>query len=151
MYRTYKIDFNLDNKEEHKVRIFVKDKLLSRISKNLMIEKNYLSDDEYAFLVDSCHYLLLGYNAERYKHRVSGVYYDAITFLKPIIYSESLFFLDQNERFGDIGIRLVDNFKKVIDECLHADYAQIIENIKKVNRFYQDEMVLEDYKEIICK
>lgn len=131
------------------IRLYIKYNSCEYKSNNLWITKTYLNDGEYAYLVDQSTYMLLCYNSESYQYRVSGVYFDALTFEKPIIYSNSLFFLDQSERFGEIGVIFKDSMKDVLQRCLSADYSQITQNVIKAKEYYSDKLVLEDYKEIL--
>ena len=114
-----------------------------------MIINEYLSDDDYSFLMNASTYNLLLYE-ESYQHRISGVYFDSLAFKKPIIFNSNTFFDDQELRFGMIGIRF-RNFDTLFNDLKKANYEAFLHSIAKATNYYSDANVLEDYNNIINK
>ncbi len=134
-------------KKDH-VKFFIKDRTREYHSEMLYFYNGYLNDAEYNYIFGSATYILLLYNAQIYKYRVSGVYFDALTFLKPIIYEPNLFFQDQAKRFNRIGIEYNESMKKVICSLEPLSYQNECNNIEKAHEFYSDQHILAEFKEV---
>ncbi len=134
---------------DHGIKIFIKRATSEYVSKNIMILNDYLTFDEYSYIFLKSNSIGIIYNPSEYVYRVSGVYFDALTFKKPVIYSKTLFFEDQVKRFGAIGSEYTQDMRKSIIDICNADYDELINNISKANNYYSDINVLSDLKGII--
>lgn len=142
-----KLDKNGYFKQKH-FRVFIKNKGIQYASDHLLITNEYLSDGEYTSAFKKTDYIFLPYDLS-YKYRASGVYFDALTFCKPIIYSNTLFFRDQVERFGEIGISLKTTIQETLDGYCRTKYEQHKANIEKARLYYSDDNYRNKIKNII--
>lgn len=120
------------------LKLFLKSKGLHYESNNLIIADTYLSESEYSFAFENSTYIFLPYDL-RYKYRASGVYFDALTFSKPILYSDTLFFRDQEKRFGEIGITIKQSMKDTFDLICPENIEKHKRNITYARQFYSDD------------
>lgn len=134
--------------KEKKFRVFIKNKGIQYESDNLLITNEYLSDGEYTNAFIMADYIFLPYNLS-YKYRASGVYFDALTFCKPIIYSNTLFFMNQIERFGELGISLKETVKETFDGYSLENFEIHKSNINKARLYYSDDNYRNRIKSII--
>lgn len=133
---------------DRNIKVYLKSKEATYKSQNLVVSGKYLSDREYSALFENSSFILLPYDTENYKYRISGVYYDALTFCKPIIYSNTVFFQDQNNRFGELGLPLKMTFKETLDAYDNTCYEKYVKNIEFARDEYSDSNVLRDIRKL---
>lgn len=133
---------------KNKIYVFIKSRQVHYYSSNLIIENIYLSDGEYSFVLSAAKFILLPYDLS-YTYRASGVYFDALTFCKPVVYSEALFFRDQKDRFGEIGIAIKESMKATLECLLNDEYQVYKNNINMARHFYCDESFRMNLKKLI--
>lgn len=131
------------------VFFFLKYKKKKYHSKNLWLSGDYLSDDDYSCLFENADFIYLPYDVSSYNYRVSGVYFDAITFVKPIIYFPIMFFIDQEKRFGDIGVRIDNTLKETIDKCTKERSIHCKNSIENARIYYSNENLLKEVNTIV--
>ncbi len=134
---------------EKKIKIFVKNKKYAAPTDNVLLWHRYLNDDEYSYIFEHCHYVGIIYNPSDYVYRSSGIFFDAATFKKPIIYCKTLFFDDKVERFGDIGLEYSDSLKACLDNISQARYGIEEKHMESVYGYYSDINVLGDLNNMI--
>lgn len=134
---------------KHRIKIFIKAKAVRYKSNYIYCFNEYLSDDEYSFLFERCNYVSIIYSSD-YKYRVSGIYFDAVTFVRPIIFSSNMFFDCQRKRFGDIGINFTGILKDALDQITDERYEKEYKVIKEINNYYSDKNLKTDLQ-LICK
>ena len=129
--------------EKNDIKIYIKSKTLEYISNNLIISGRFLSDEEYSYIMQHTSYVFMPYDIETYKYRVSGVYFDALTFSKPIIFFGTMFFKNQVSKFGELGLEISSTIK---NELIHdaEKYCSYRENINKAKEYYADINIQED-------
>lgn len=135
--------------QRKKIKIFIKEKNICKETNNIIFFNKYLSDTEYSYVLDKSHYISIIYNAKEYKYRVSGIFFDAVTFKKPIIYRKSLFFQEIRDRFGNFGIEYKDCMREVIDCIFNNNYRQLCAIMDEIYDYYSDKNVKEDLIKII--
>ncbi len=133
---------------EYHLKIYIKEKSHHYHSDSLCINSCYLSDCEYTFMLSNTSYVMLPYNVD-YKYRASGVYFDALTFNKPIIYTETSFFIEEVSHFGELGVSIKHSLEQVLCTIVKSDYKLFENNIRTANSFYQDDNYKERISQII--
>lgn len=131
------------------VKVFIKDKKITRKSQGVFVYNEYLSDNEYSYILDKSHYVLIIYDSNEYLYRISGIFFDAVTFGKPVIYSNCLFFESVYNRFGEFGIRYNGNIREVLNSISEEEYYRACMTIEKISRYYSDINVKNDLFNII--
>lgn len=134
---------------ENKIKFFIKDKRVEYCSEHVYFFHEFLSDDEYSYVLKEASFVLLLYNEKTYRYRVSGVYFDAVTFQKPIIYSNNLFFEDQRRRFHDIGVLLDGSVFKCIEEIQKCNYSLYQMQMEAIREAYSGKELLKEFKEVL--
>ena len=134
--------------ESKRLKVFIKHNSMKYNSSNVMCYNSYLSDEEYSFIFDKCHYVGIIY-ADDYKYRVSGIFFDAVTFKKPIIYVKNMFFEEQEKIFGDIGIVYSGALRESIDQINDIRYSKQKNIYEWINDYYSDEHLMTDLKAIL--
>ena len=114
-------------------------------SKFLWLNENGYTDEEYAYLMHMADFILMPYSESSFKYRVSGVFYDALTFSKPIIYTPSPFFKCLINKFGKIGIGITPQTDIVqIEEMIrYFDLSEVKRSLIQMQNYYSDEKVTE--------
>lgn len=114
-----------------------------------------LSYKDFNDALSSITYACYPYASNSYKFTASGAIFDAIKYLKPIIYIKNDYFDSIFENIGNIGYRCEDeeDFIKKIQEIDGADttetYISQIENLKKVQHNFTKEKIGKDLNKII--
>lgn len=134
----------------HNIRVFIKNRKIRYQSDHLIITNAYLSDDEYSYVLDKSSYILLPYDL-KYRYRASGVYFDALTFSKPIIFSGTLFFDNQEERFGELGLKIRHSIRETFDMLNSAALSIHERNIKIARQFYDDQNFQVNLNKLLVK
>lgn len=134
--------------KKEQVKFFIKDRTREYQSETVFFYNGYLNNAEYNYIFESASYILLLYKSDTYKYRVSGVYFDTLTFLKPIIYEGNLFFENQAKQFGKIGIEFYGTMEQVIQSLDSSSYENECSNIEKARDFYSDQHILAEFKEV---
>ncbi|MFC4100412.1 hypothetical protein [Paenibacillus xanthanilyticus] len=133
--------------EKSKVRLFLKSKDTKYQGNNLQIVNLYLKDSEFNFLVDRANYVFLPYIETEYFYRVSGVFYDCITFNKPIICSQMEFFKSMFDSSGKIGYmyRSIKDLDLFLREGINSTpYSSFLHNMNALKKEYSDENIKSD-------
>ena len=134
---------------EKNIKVFMKNKTLDFSSPNVLLYTSFLTDEEYAYVIEKSDYVMVLYNDQSYRYRVSGVYFDAITFSKPVFHNENLFIEKQRESFGDVGVMLEkNNLGVALQNVINADYKMLQDNISKVRECYSNACILKEFEEI---
>ncbi len=135
--------------KDKKIKIFIKNKKSTDQTDNVLIYSKYLNDDEYNFIFDSCDYVGIIYNPASYVYRSSGIFFDAVTFKKPIIYCKNMFFDEKVRQFGDIGLEYLNSMKGCFDSISQASYDIERKNMESVYQYYSNKNLLDDLRKII--
>ena len=131
------------------VKVFIKNKIHDFSSSNVLFYTDFLTDDEYSYIIQQSDYVMILYNDQTYRYRVSGVYFDAITFSKPIFHNENLFIEKQREKYGDIGVMVEKNKLEVaIQNVISTDYSKLQDNICSIREYYSNDCILKEFEEI---
>lgn len=135
---------------KNKIKLFFKEKRINYKSDHVLFYNKLLSDNEYSFIFYKTYYVLLYYSLS-YQYRVSGVYFDAVTFCKPIIYNVNMFFYYQNKEYN-IGMPLSkETIETTFDEIPKADYQTLSANMKHVKDGYSEDAILSQFRKAFIK
>lgn len=108
----------------------------------LIASKTPLNQDTYFKYLDKINYALFFHKPEDYQFTASGVFFDAISYLKPIIAIKNPFFQYYFEMMGDIGY-LCEDYEEMKNLVL-----EIIKNPDD-NRYHQQQLNLKNGREKI--
>lgn len=136
--------------ENKNIRLITKSESKQYESGNILYFGNHWSEEEYAYLFDVTDYIMIYYDSRFYNFRISGIFFDALTFKKPVIYNEIPFFknieIQTNVEFG-FKISTNDSLKFVIEnfENLHDSKKEIFKkSIFELQQRYTDEIILNE-------
>lgn len=132
----------------------VESSILSQLSESIFLSKNDLSStlmarDIYERKIVEIDYALFLFSPEEYTVRVSGSFYDAVAFLKPIIALRCGFLEKVFDEAGDIGFlcdtveEVAKKISQVGDEVGNDSYLIQVKNMKN----YRDKMSIDSISE----
>ena len=106
-------------------------------SNNITITNEYLSREKYRDILQSTKFIALPYDPKAYTLNSSGVFYDAIYHLKPVITSNTKFF--KRVRENNLGYVYTNSISESInmldDEKIYKHYINNIKKyVKNINR-----------------
>lgn len=125
------------------IKILVKSRKRTYIGRKLIIINKFLNDTEYNYIMQNSSFILLPYEPDKYKFRVSGVFFDAITFLKPLIYLNTYFFDYINTTYGSIGYKYdtIEELLQILKYRKKQEIDNFNENLKNIKTLYEDEII----------
>jgi len=113
-------------------------------SENITIINDYISRESYNDILHSTRFVALPYDPAVYKLNSSGVFYEAIYHLKPVIASNTVFFkrVKQN-KIGYVYINSISESINILDDSkIYKDYIDNIKKyVKKINRDNKNKLV----------
>jgi len=118
-----------DNEEYRKVSKFK--------ANNITIINDYISRKRYNYILQSTKFVALPYNPKTYTLNSSGVFYDAIYHLKPVITSNTEFFKRvKKNKIGYVYKKSIKESKEILDDKrIYQEYVNNIkEYVKNINR-----------------
>lgn len=111
---------------------------------NITIINDYISREEYYNILKSTKFVALPYNPAAYKLNSSGIFYDAIYHLKPVIASNTVFFkrVKQN-KLGYVYSNSISESINILDDSkIYQEYVNNIkEYLKKINKDIKNKLV----------
>lgn len=125
------------------LQFVIKSNAIKYKSENLLIDNIFFTDYEYNSLIKQAQLVFLPYNVNNYSYRVSGVFYDCITFGKPVLCSEMEFFRDVFKKYGDVGFMYnsVGQLETFIRDFIYINEKKYMEPIQKIQNAYSDKNV----------
>ncbi len=106
-------------------------------SDNITIINDYISREKYNDILQSTKFVALPYDPAIYKLNSSGVFYDAIYHLKPVIVSNTVFFKRVKENnLGYVYKNSIRESTHILDNLkIYSDYVKNIKDyVKKINK-----------------
>lgn len=112
------------------------------VDDSIYASRSPLLEDDYKEYMEKIDYALLFHKPDDYRYTASGVFFDAISYLKPIIAIKNPFFEYYFEMMGDIGYlchdyeEMEDIIIKIIKgdkERYHQQQLNILNGRKKIN------------------
>ena len=92
------------------------------LGKNVEIYNKYLTEDEYFYFLTNSKYIILPYKSE--ETRSSGIFYEALFNLKPLIVSNYSFFEKVKEL--NIGYQYIDTPRELFDRLDDDNHYNIM-------------------------
>lgn len=125
------VDVFNDRKDKLKISGYFHDEnrfkhLVKKVSENIEIENRYLNEDEYLKMIDKTQYVILPYKSH-YENATSGVIYDALFRLKPVI-TKNLKGMEFVREYK-LGFLYEESIEEFFD-CEH-EYGDYQKNIEK--------------------
>ena len=133
------------------IKIFIKNKKLVYNSDYVYVCNDYMSDNDYSYALSHCNYILLPYDVDEFKYRVSGLFFDSLTFKKPVIATKTLFMEHLIQKFGIFGYFYdKDESFNTLIKNITIDAQTLYQSvIDKMFEYYSDERVKNDIISIV--
>jgi hypothetical protein len=112
--------------------------------KNICIIDGYWSDSLYSFLFANSDIILIPY-PESYKFRVSGIFFDSISYGKPVIFKDVLFFRNLLVAPG-FAYNDMSGLLKILVGLSKISIKSLVGNIEFLKSHYSDSNILNDIK-----
>lgn len=113
-------------------------------SNNITITNEYLSREKYRDILQSTKFMALPYDPKAYTLNSSGVFYDAIYHLKPVITSNTEFFKRvQENNLGYVYINSISESINILDDTkIYENYVNNIKNyVEKINKDNKNKLI----------
>ena len=111
---------------------------------NITIINDYISRERYNDILQSTKFIALPYDPKAYTLNSSGVFYDAIYHLKPVITTDTEFFERvKKNKIGYVYRHSIGESKEILDDKkIYQEYVNNIkEYVKNINRDSTDKLI----------
>jgi len=113
-------------------------------SDNITIVNDYISRKRYFNIIQSTKYVALPYDPIEYKLNSSGVFYDAIYHLRPLITSDTVFFKRVKEnKIGYVYKNSIRESKEILEDTkIYREYVNNTkEYVKSINKDNKNKLI----------
>lgn len=137
--------------KERNIRLLIKNRDLEYEGSQIKLTTKFLSEADYSYSMLKSDYVFLPYQAAKYDLRISGVFFDSITFNKPVICANTRFFEFIFKKFGAVGYKysrkeellaVLNNLENKVPES----FQNVVNMIKE---YYSDDNVRSDFENLL--